>query len=101
MLPELEKNQKKQDNPVNQNRLFKRLRQACQLLFLVLFRLTNYSGADTISYAVNIFFRWDPLVGDEPLRGSLDTRALTTPGCCISSRYRRRHGGSEPSHHRA
>lgn len=91
---------------MNQNRLFKRLRQACRLLFpalfLVLFRLTNYSGADTISYAVNIFFRWDPLVGDEPLRGSLEsTRALTTPGCCISSRYRRRHGGSEPSHHRA
>ncbi|ABW66157.1 4Fe-4S binding protein [Desulfosudis oleivorans] len=51
---------------MNQNRLFKRLRQACQLLFLALFlalfRLTDYSGADTIPYAVNIFFRWDPLV---------------------------------------
>jgi len=32
------------------------------LLFLVLFRLTDYSGQDQIPYAVNIFFRLDPLV---------------------------------------
>ncbi len=32
------------------------------LTFLVLFRLTDYSGQDTIPYAVNIFFRMDPLV---------------------------------------
>ncbi|MBA3011265.1 MAG: 4Fe-4S binding protein [Proteobacteria bacterium] len=46
---------------------WKRLRQATQILcffiFLVLFRLTDYSGADTIPYAVNILFRIDPLVG--------------------------------------
>lgn len=32
------------------------------LLFLVLFRLTDYRGVDQIPYAVNIFFRLDPLV---------------------------------------
>lgn len=32
------------------------------LLFLCLFRLTDYYGNDEIPYAVNIFFRWDPLV---------------------------------------
>ncbi len=32
------------------------------LLFLVLFRLTDYKGVDQIPYAVNIFFRLDPLV---------------------------------------
>jgi MauM/NapG family ferredoxin protein len=47
--------------------LWKQLRRACQILslilFCVLFRLTDYTGADTIPYAVNIFFRIDPLVG--------------------------------------
>lgn len=42
------------------------LRRAVQLLclfvFLLLFRLTDYSGADTIPYAVNVWFRMDPLV---------------------------------------
>ena len=46
--------------------LTKRLRQLSQicflLLFLFLFRQTDYTGSDTIPYAVNIFFRWDPLV---------------------------------------
>jgi polyferredoxin len=32
------------------------------LLFLVLFRLTDYRGVDQIPYAANIFFRLDPLV---------------------------------------
>ncbi|NOZ12215.1 MAG: 4Fe-4S binding protein [Acidobacteria bacterium] len=32
------------------------------VLFLVLFRKTDYAGSDTLPYAVNIFFRWDPLV---------------------------------------
>ncbi len=47
--------------------IWKQLRRICQILgliiFLVLFRLTDYGGADTIPYAVNIFFRIDPLVG--------------------------------------
>lgn len=42
------------------------MRRASQIfflaLFLVLFRLTDYSGSDHIPHAVNLFFRWDPLV---------------------------------------
>ena len=41
-------------------------RRLCQLiclaLFLFLFRQTDYSGSDTLPYAVNILFRLDPLV---------------------------------------
>jgi polyferredoxin len=32
------------------------------LLFLILFRLTDYKGVDEVPFAVNIFFRLDPLV---------------------------------------
>ena len=50
-----------------QRNLWKQLRRFCQILglvlFLVLFRLTDYGGSDTIPYAVNILFRVDPLVG--------------------------------------
>jgi polyferredoxin len=43
--------------------IFRRISQAVFLaLFLVLFRLTDYSGQDEILLAVNIFFRLDPLV---------------------------------------
>ncbi len=31
-------------------------------LFLFLFRHTDFSGTDTLDYAVNIFLRWDPLI---------------------------------------
>jgi len=31
-------------------------------LFLFLFRKTDYAGSDEIPHAVNIFFRWDPLI---------------------------------------
>ena len=34
----------------------------CLLVFLFLFRQTDYSGSDTIPYAVNLLFRLDPLV---------------------------------------
>ncbi len=34
----------------------------CLFLFLFLFRQTDYSGSDTLDYAVNILFRLDPLV---------------------------------------
>ncbi len=44
-------------------RTFRKLSQFLFLvLFLVLFRKTDYSGSDVLPYAVNIFFRWDPLV---------------------------------------
>ncbi|WDP87390.1 MAG: 4Fe-4S binding protein [Desulfobacter sp.] len=46
---------------------WKRLRQtsqlACLFVFLMLFRLTEYSGSDKIDLAVNLWFRLDPLVG--------------------------------------
>ena len=31
-------------------------------LFFYLFRLTDYTGKDQLAAAVNIFFRWNPLV---------------------------------------
>lgn len=55
-----------QSSPLQRN-FWKQLRRVCQvlglILFLTLFRLTDYGGSDTIPYAVNIFFRIDPLVG--------------------------------------
>ena len=44
-------------------------------LFLVLFRLTDYGGRDEIPYAVNIFFRLDPLVAAGAI---LASRAVIT-----------------------
>lgn len=46
------------------------------LLFLVLFRLTDYSETDAIPYAVNLFFRWDPLVGVSVLLASKSLAVL-------------------------
>lgn len=39
-------------------------------LFLILFRLTDYGGRDEIPYAVNIFFRLDPLVAGAAILAS-------------------------------
>jgi len=51
---------------MNYRKAFRFLRRCCQagflILFLFLFRRTDYSGEDTLEWAVNIFFRWDPLV---------------------------------------
>ena len=45
-------------------RIIRRLVQAGFLLFfLFLFRQTEYNGSDQIPYAVNLFFRYNPLVG--------------------------------------
>ncbi|MCU0579809.1 MAG: 4Fe-4S binding protein [Desulfobacterota bacterium] len=44
-------------------------------LFLILFRLTDYGGQDQIPYAVNIFFRLDPLVAAAAI---LASRVLIT-----------------------
>ena len=50
------------------------VRRLSQLLFvillLILFRKTDYSGTDQISYAVNIFFRLDPLVAASAMLGA-------------------------------
>ena len=40
------------------------------VLFLLLFRLTDYGGRDEIPYAVNIFFRLDPLVAASAMLAS-------------------------------
>jgi polyferredoxin len=45
------------------------------VLFLLLFRLTDYGGRDEIPYAVNIFFRLDPLVAASAI---LASRVLIT-----------------------
>lgn len=50
-----------------EKKYWKQLRRASQLvclfIFLALFRLTDFSGDDTLPYAVNLIFRLDPLVG--------------------------------------
>ena len=62
---------------MNKKTAARRARQICQIVFLVLFlflfRQTDYTGQDTIPFAVNIFFRWDPLVAVTVI---LATRAL-------------------------
>ena len=40
------------------------------ILFLILFRKTDYAGTDQIPYAVNIFFRLDPLVAASAMLGA-------------------------------
>ena len=40
------------------------------ILFLILFRKTDYAGTDQIPYAVNIFFRLDPLVAAGVMLGA-------------------------------
>ena len=59
---------------MNKKSFTRRARQVSQLLFLALFlflfRLTDYTGQDTIPYAVNIFFRWDPLVAASVIESS-------------------------------
>ncbi|MEA3469032.1 MAG: 4Fe-4S binding protein, partial [Thermodesulfobacteriota bacterium] len=53
------------------------------LLFLLLFRLTDYSGLDEIPYAVNIFFRWDPLVASSVLLATKSFIAILLPSLFI------------------
>lgn len=53
------------------------------LLFLLLFRLTDYSGLDEIPYAVNIFFRWDPLVAATVLLATKSFIALLLPSLFV------------------
>lgn len=58
-------------------RTVRRLTQTCLLLvFLALFRLTDYGGSDVIPYAVNLFFRWNPLVGASVLLASKSLSVL-------------------------
>ena len=52
-------------------------------LFLLLFRLTDYSGLDEIPYAVNIFFRWDPLIAITVLFATKTFVAILLPSLFI------------------
>jgi len=53
------------------------------LLFLCLFRLTDYSGSDDIPYAVNIFFRWNPLVAASIMLAAKEFIGLLFPSIII------------------
>ena len=64
--------------------LWRRLTQALFLiLFLFLFRKTDYGGTDEISYAVNIFFRWDPLVAASAMLAAKVFIALLLPALAV------------------
>jgi len=52
-------------------------------LFLLLFRLTDYSGLDELPYAVNIFFRWDPLIAATVLLATKTFAAILLPSLYI------------------
>ena len=53
------------------------------LLFLYLFRKTDYAGSDEIPYAVNIFFRWDPLVAASAMLSAKAILVLLLPAVAI------------------
>ncbi len=65
-------------------RLLRRISQVVfLLLFLCLFRLTDYSGSDDIPYAVNIFFRWNPLVSASTMLAAKEFIGLLFPSFII------------------
>lgn len=63
-------------------------RRASQVLFLAvflfLFRKTDYQGSDQIPYAVNIFFRWDPLVAAAAMLAGRAFIALLLPALVVA-----------------
>ena len=67
----------------SRHRLLRFLRIACQTgclgLFFFLFIKTDYSGSDTIEYAVNILFRIDPLLAICAMLGVRTVIALMLP----------------------
>lgn len=60
--------------PPRRNFSLSHVRKLSQLLFvillLILFRKTDYAGTDQLPYAVNIFFRLDPLVAASAMLGA-------------------------------
>lgn len=52
-------------------------------LFLFLFRQTDYLGQDELPYAVNIFFRWDPLVAASAMLAAKTFIALLLPALIV------------------
>ena len=53
------------------------------LLFLFLFRKTDYAGVDEIPYAVNIFFRWDPLVAASAMLAAKTILTILLPAVVV------------------
>ena len=53
------------------------------VLFLFLFRQTDYHGTDEIPYAVNIFFRWDPLVAASALLAAKTLLVILLPALVV------------------
>lgn len=65
-------------------RTFRRISQILFLIvFLILFRLTDYTGEDAIPYAVNIFFRWDPLVAASVMLAARQFIMLLLPALAV------------------
>ena len=52
-------------------------------VFLYLFRKTDYAGSDEIPYAVNIFFRWDPLVAASAMLAAKAVLAVLLPALAV------------------
>lgn len=63
------------------------LRRISQILFLILFlflfRKTDYTGSDEIPYAVNIFFRWDPLIAASVMLAAKEFIKLLFPAIVV------------------
>jgi len=63
---------------------WRRASQACFLAaFLFLFRQTDYLGTDEIPYAVNVFFRWDPLAAASAMLGAKVFISLFVPAFLV------------------
>ncbi len=52
-------------------------------LFLVLFRMTAYSGEDEIPHIVNIFFRWNPLAAASAMLAARTFIAMMIPALLV------------------
>jgi MauM/NapG family ferredoxin protein len=64
--------------------VWRRISQALFLIiFLFLFRTTDYSGKDELPYAVNVFFRWDPLVAAAAMLAAKTVIALALPSLVL------------------
>ena len=61
----------------------KAVQAAFLFLFLFLFRKTDYSGSDEIPYAVNLFFRWDPLVAASAMLAAKAFLAVLLPAVAV------------------
>ena len=55
------------------------------LLFLFLFRKTDYAGEDAIPYAVNLFFRWDPLLAASATLAARQIIPLVLPALVLAA----------------